>query len=351
MARRKTRLEEEVEEILEAVGEVDPRLAPLAQLQKQLPPGPEPGPRCPAGGGGPAPAAIAQELEAALRRLQEEAWRRRQEAEARKAEADRLRQRLEELAQERQRLQGLIRRAQVLAAWASPDEAQALAGQAQARIEAVEAEMRDLATRLQELEADEGVRLLRQEEAARQAQEEAARKAEEVRALLRQGKVVEAIRQARRAIRQAGGDTPKPLVAALEEARRLGCRLAGNALFRAREALAGGEPAKALQEVRRVADLLPHIPVTERRPLHGVFCQAAAALAQGQPLVLLRGRRTPRGWTAPPGTLAIGTPVMGGVRVLFNLGTPWKEGALAPEGLADVQPLRAQQAQGQSQPE
>jgi tetratricopeptide (TPR) repeat protein len=344
MARKKTRLQEEIEEILEAVGEVDPRLAPLATLREQLPAEP----RCPAGDSGdstPAPGPIAQslELEEALRRLQEEARRRRQEAEARKAEADAIRQRLEELAQERQRLQGIARRAQALVAWAPAQEVQALAQQAQARIEAMEAEMRDLAARLQELEVDEGVRRLREEEAVRQAQEEAARKAEEARALLRQGKVAEAIRHSRRAIRQAGGEAPTSLAQALEEALRIARRLAGGAFFQAREALTAGDPARAMREVRVVADLLPYLPPEERRPLHGVFCRAAAVLAQGQPLVLLRGRRRQRGWTAPPGTIAVATPVQGGARVLYNLGTPWKEGATVPEGVADVQPLRAAQ--------
>jgi hypothetical protein len=180
MARKKTRLQEEIEEILEAVGEVDPRLASLATLREQLPAEP----RCPAGDSGdstPAPGPIAQslELEEALRRLQEEARRRRQEAEARKAEADAIRLRMEELAQERRRMEEVVRRARTLVAWAPPEEAQALAEQAQARIEAIEAEMREVAVRLQELETDEGVRRLRQEEAARHAQEEAARKAEE----------------------------------------------------------------------------------------------------------------------------------------------------------------------------
>jgi tetratricopeptide (TPR) repeat protein len=344
MARKKTRLQEEIEEILEAVGEVDPRLAPLATLREQLPAEP----RCPAGDSGhstPTPT-TAQSLEEALRRLQEEARRRRQEAEARKAEADAIRRRLEELAQERQRLQGIARRTQALVAWAPPQEVQALAEEAQARMEAIEAEMRDLAVHLQELEADEGVRLLRQEEAVRQAQEEAARKAEEARALLRQGKVAEAIRHARRAIRQAGGEAPTSLAQALEEALRIARRLAGGAFFQAREALAAGDPARAMREVRVVADLLPHLPPEERRPLHGVFCRAAAVLGQGQPLILIRGRRRQRGWTAPPGTIAVATPVQGGARVLYNLGTPWKEGTTVPQGVADVQPLRAQQTGG-----
>jgi hypothetical protein len=347
MARKKTRLQEEIEEILEAVGEVDPRLASLATLREQLPAEP----RCPAGDSGdstPAPGPIAQslELEEALRRLQEEARRRRQEAEARKAEADAIRLRMEELAQERRRMEEVVRRARTLVAWAPPEEAQALAEQAQARIEAIEAEMREVAVRLQELEADEGVRRLRQEEAARQAQEEAARKAEEARALLRQGKVADGLRHVRKAVRQAGGEAPKPLAQALEEALRIAHRVAGNAFFRAREALAGGDPARVMRELQGVADLLPHLPPEERRPLHGVFCRAAAVLAQGQPLVLLRGRRRQRGWTAPPGTIAVATPVQGGARVLYNLGTPWKEGVVVREGLADIQPLRAQQTGG-----
>jgi hypothetical protein len=44
-----------------------------------------------------------------------------------------------------------------------------------------------------------------------------------------------------------------------------------------------------------------------------------------------------------PGTLAIAAPVQRGSRVLYNLGTPWKEGVVVREGLADIQPLRAQQ--------
>jgi tetratricopeptide (TPR) repeat protein len=207
----------------------------------------------------------------------------------------------------------------------------------------MEAEMRDLSVRLQELEADEGVRLLRQEEAARQAQEEAARQAEEARALLRQGKVAEAIRHVRKAIRQAaGGEAPRPLAQALEEALRVARRVAGNAFFRAREALAAGDAARAMRELQPVACLLPHLPKEERRPLHGLFCHAAAVLAQGQFLVLLRGRRRERGWTAPPGTIAVAAPVQGGARVLYNLGTPWKEGTTVPQRVADVQPLRAQ---------
>jgi tetratricopeptide (TPR) repeat protein len=344
MARKKTRLQEEIEEILEAVGEVDPRLAPLATLREQLPAEP----RCPAGDSGHSTLTptTGPSLEEALRRLQEEARRRRQEAEARKAEADAIRRRLEELAQERQRLQGIARRTQALVAWAPPQEVQALVEEAQARIEAMEAEMRDLAARLQELEADEGVRRLREEEAARQAQEEAARKAEEARALLRQGKVAEAIRHVRKAIRQGGGEAPKPLAQALEEAVRIARRVAGNAFFRAREAMAAGDAARAMRELQPVACLLPHLPKEERRPLHGLFCHAAAVLAQGQPLVLLRGRRRERGWTAPPGTIAVAAPVQGGARVLYNLGTPWKEGTTVPQGVADVQPLRAQQTGG-----
>jgi hypothetical protein len=350
MARKKTRLEEEIEEVLEAVGEVDPRLAPLAAVRDLLPAEP----RCPGGNGAPTPTPVStltptpvSNLEASLRRLQEEARRRRQEAETKKAEADAVRRRLEELAQERQLLQGIARRVRALEAWAPPQEVQALVEEAQARIEAMEAEMRDLAVRLQELEADEGLRRLREEEAVRQAQEEAARKVEEARALLREGKLVEAIRHVRRAIRQAGGGcTPKPLAQALEEAVRIARRVAGNAFFRAREALAAGDAARAMRELQPVACLLPHLPKEERRPLHGVFCRAAAVLAQGQPLVLLRGRRRERGWTAPPGTIAVAAPVQGGARVLYNLGTPWKEGTTVPQGVADVQPLRAQQTGG-----
>jgi tetratricopeptide (TPR) repeat protein len=349
MARKKTRLEEEIEEVLEAVGEVDPRLAPLAAVRDLLPAEP----RCPGGNGAPTPTPVStltptpvSNLEASLRRLQEEARRRRQEAEAKKAEADAVRRRLEELAQERQHLQGIARRVRALEAWAPPQEVQALAEEAQARIEAMEAEMRDLAVRLQELEADEGLRRLREEEAVRQAQEEAARKAEEARALLRQGKVAEAIRHVRKAVRQTGGEAPKPLAQALEEVLRIARRVAGNAFFRAREALARGDAAQAMRELQPVACLLPHLPKEERRPLHGLFCHAAAVLAQGQPLVLLRGRRRERGWTAPPGTIAVGTPVQGGARVLYNLGTSWKEGTTVPQGVADVQPLRAQQTRG-----
>jgi tetratricopeptide (TPR) repeat protein len=346
--RKKTRLQEEIEEILQAaleVEEVDPRLAPLATLREQLPPG-DPEPRCPA----TLPTtrdstSTAQGLEASLRRLQEQAQARRAAAEARKAEADKARARLQELAQERQRLQGLVRRVRALEAWAPPQEVQALAEEAQARIEAVEAEMRDLAFRLQELEADEGLRRLREEEAVRHAHEEAARKAEEARALLRQGKVAEAIRHVRKAVRQARGEAPKPLAQVLEEGQRLARRLAGNALFRAREALAAGDPARAMREMRVVGDLLPHLPPEERRPLHGVFCQAAAALAPDQNLVLVRGRRTQRGWTAPPGAIAVGIPQKGGARVLFNLGTPWREGETVPESAAHTEPLRAQQQQ------
>jgi tetratricopeptide (TPR) repeat protein len=346
---KKTRLDEEVQEILEALGEVDPRWAPLAALRERLPAEP----RCPGGNGAPTPTPVsptptpASDLEASLRRLQEQAQARRREAEARKAEADAVRRLLEELAQERQHLQGLVRRVQALEVWVSPQEAQTLAQQAQARIQAIEAEMRDLAARLQSLEADEGVRLLRQEEAARQAQEEAARKAEEARALLRQGKVAEAIRHVRKAIRQAAGsEAPRPLAQALEEALRVARRVAGNAFFRAREAMAAGDAARAMRELQVVADLLPHLPPEDRRPLHGAFCRAAAVLAQGQPLLLIRGRRRERGWTAPPGTIAIAVPVQGGARVLYNLGTPWKEGVVVREGLADIQPLRAQQTGG-----
>jgi tetratricopeptide (TPR) repeat protein len=349
MARKKTRLEEEIEEVLEAVGEVDPRLAPLAAVRDLLPAEP----RCPGGNGAPTPTPVStltptpvSNLEASLRRLQEEARRRRQEAEAKKAEADAIRRRLEELAQERQRLQGIARRAQALVAWTPPEEVQALVEEAQARIEAMEAEMRDLAARLQELEADEGLRRLREEEAVRQAQEEAARKAEEARALLRQGKVAEAIRHVRKAIRQGGGEAPKPLAQALEEAVRIARRVAGNAFFRAREAMAAGDAARAMRELQPVACLLPHLPKEDRRPLHGVFCRAAAVLVQGQPLLLIRGRRRERGWTAPPGTIAIAVPVQGGARVLYNLGTPWKEGTTVSQGVADVQPLRAQQTEG-----
>jgi hypothetical protein len=207
----------------------------------------------------------------------------------------------------------------------------------------MEAEMRDLAVRLQELEADEGVRRLREEEAVRQAQEEAARKAEEVRALLRQGKVAEAIRHVRKAIRQGGGEAPKPLAQALEEALRIARRVAGNAFFRAREAMTAGDRPGPCGSCSQWLSPAHTFPPEERRPLHGVFCHAAAVLAQGQPLVLLRGRRRERGWTAPPGTIAVATPVQGGARVLYNLGTPWKEGATVPEGVADVQPLRAVQ--------
>ncbi len=336
---QKKRLQEEVEEILQAAEELDPRLAPLAALRDQLPPGPEVD--------SPSQALkAAADLEAAMRRLQEEARRRRAEAEAKRAEANRLRAHLEELARRRQELQGLTRRAQALVAWTSPEEVQALTGVAAARIEALEAEMREVAVRLQELEADEGVRRLRQEEAAQKAQEEAqkaaAQKAAEARALLRQQKVAEAIRYLRRAIRQAGEETPQALTLGLEEAMAAARRQAGNALFRAREALAGGDPAKAMQEVGTVASLLRYLPAAERRPLHGIFCRAAASLAEGRPLVLVRGRRTPQGWTAAPGTLAIGTPCKGGVQVLFNLGTPWKEGSLVREEAANTAPLRAQ---------
>lgn len=124
-------------------------------------------------------------------------------------------------------------------------------------------------------------------------------------------------------------------------------------IFRAREALAAGAPERALEEIRGVAALLPHIRGEARRAAQGIFCRAVHRLVPaGQPLVLIRGRRVARRgrlvWTAPPGAIAIGTPTKGGARVAHNLGTHWTEGVFVPAEEADIQPLRARHG-GQGQ--
>lgn len=346
---KKLRWQEEVEEIIEGMGEIDPRWTPLAEIREKLPPGP-PGdiaPRCPTG----SEAVSAQpdcDLRAALRQLEQRALRTRREAEAKKAEADRLRQRLGELARERDQLLAAVRRVRASIAWAG-EEAQPVLEKAEARVSSIEDEMRGLRARIQELEGEPGLQLLRAEETQRAAQAEAQRQADEARTLLKEGRVAEAIRHLRRALRKAGEPAPAPLLRAWEETRTQARKAVDAIYFRAREALAGGDPAKAITEAASVADLLPAVRVEVRRPLHGVFCRAAAALAPGDmPLVLVRGRRGERGWTAPPGTLAIGTPIQGGVRVLHNLGTPWKEGAVVREMEAEVLPLRTRHG-GQGQ--
>jgi len=284
---------------------------------------------------------------ATLRRLEERAAQARRAAEAKKAEADRLRQRLGELARERDQLRQAIRRAHALGAWAGK-EACALVEQAQARLSAIEQEMDTLRTRLQELEADEGVRLLEAEEAARAEAERAKARAERARQLAREGKLAEAL-----ASLPARPEEGSPLAQARQELLRTAHRAVEGAVFRAREALAAGAPERALDEIRGVADLLPHVQGEDRRAMQGIFCQAAHRLVPaGQPLVLIRGRRVARRgrliWTAPAGAIAVGTPTKGGARVLYNLGTPWAEGEFVRAEEADIQPLRARHG-GQGQ--
>ncbi|GBD12053.1 hypothetical protein HRbin24_00053 [bacterium HR24] len=340
---------------------VDPRLAVLAAIREQLPEGgddaaapakteaPKAGAKAQAQA--PAVATVADtDLQAALRRLEERAKTARQEAEARLAEANGLRQRLGELARERGRLAHVARRAQALAAWAG-EEARALAEQAEARMRAIEEEMDAIRIRLQEMEADQGIRLLRAEEAARAEAEKAKAQAEQARQLAREGKLAEAL-----ASLPARPEEGSPVAEARQELLRTAHRVVGNAIFRAREALAAGEAERALKEIQGVARLLPHVRGEDRRAAHGVFCQAVHRLAPpGQPLVVIRGRRLARRgrltWTAPPGAIAVGTPLRGAARVLYDLGTPWKEGAFVRAEEADIQPLRTRHgAEGNKPP-
>lgn len=266
----------------------------------------------------------------------------REEAQARKAEADAIRARLEEVARARQEALGLLRRLQAQREWAGA-EVSALERQVAARIEAIEAEARETARRLQELEADEGVRRLRAEEEAHRQAEAARQRAEEARQLLREGKVTEALRLLARA---EGEEAARARDEALQVARRL----VGGALFRARQALEDGDHQGVVQAAQQVAHLLPHMGGPDRQALQGLFCRAAAALAPADlPLVLIRGKKVERQgrriWTVRPGHLAVGSPCKGGAKVLFNLGTPWRPGQVVPEGQAEILPLRARHAQ------
>ncbi len=342
---------------------VDPRMAVLAALREMLPEGGDTA-AAPEGGSedaapakapkaatteAPAPAqarpAETGDLQAALRRLEERALMARREAEAKKAEADHLRQHLAELARERDQLRQAIRRTQALEAWVG-NEAQALAEQAEARLSAIQQEMDAVRARIEELEADQGVRLLRTEEAARAEAEKAKAQAEQARQLARQGKLAEAL-----ASLPAQPEEGSPLAQARAELLPQAYRAVEGAAFRARESLAAGAPERALEEIRAVAALLPHVRGEARRTAQALFCQAAHRLAPaGQPLVLIRGRRLARRgrliWTAPPGPIAIGSPTKGGARVVHNLGTPWPEGAFVRAEEADIQPLRARHGGG-----
>jgi hypothetical protein len=329
--------------------EIDPRLAALAALRDELPEGGEVATTAaattmslPVSAGAPSTAPTGspdlEALEAEVRRLQEEARARRRTAEAKKAEADQLRARLEALTQERARAQALLRQLAAEGAWVG--DASRLEASVRAHLQALEEEARALAVRLQELEADEGVRRLRAEEAARAEAEKAKAQAERARQLAREGKLAEAL-----ASLPARPEEGSPAAEARQELLRIAHRVVGGAVFRAREALAAGEAERALKEVQGVARLLPHVQGEDRRAAQGLFCQAAHRLAPaGQPLVLIRGQRVERRgrvvWTAPPGTLAVGVPVQGGAQVLFNLGTPWQEGAVVRVEEADIQPLR-----------
>ena len=270
----------------------------------------------------------------------------REEAQARKAEADAIRARLEEVARARQEALGLLRRLQAQREWAGAEEVSALERQVAARIEVLEAEAREIARRLQELEAHEGVRRLRAEEEARAQAERSRARAEEARGLLRQGKVAEALRLL---ARTDGEEATR----ARDEALRVARRLVAGAVFRARQALEDGDHQGVIRAAQEVAYLLPYVQGPDRQALQGVFCQAADALAPSDlPLVLIRGRKVERrgrlSWTARPGLLAVGTPVQGGARVLFNLGTPWEPGCTVPEGQAQILPLRARHGRAKS---
>lgn len=333
---------------------IDPRLAALAALRDELPEGEEvitPTPPVST----PAPSTTTPDasgpdlkaLEAEVRRLQEEAQARRAEAEAKKAEADAIRARLQALAEERARLQALLRQLAAEGGWLGEDALRVKEG-ILAQLHRLQEEARPLAARLRELEADEGVRLLRAEETARAEVEKAEARAERARELAREGKLAEAL-----ASLPARPEEGSPLAQARQELLRIAHRVVGGAVFRAREALAAGEAERALKELGAVARLLPHVQGDDRRAAQGTFCQAAHRLAPpDQPLVLIRGRRVERRgrvvWTAPPGTMAIGTPLQEGARVVYNLGTPWKEGTPVPEGEAEIQPLRARHG-GQAQ--
>jgi len=233
----------------------------------------------------------------------------------------------------------VTRGAQAGGAWAG-EEAGALEEAAQARLRAIEQEVEARLQRLQELESDQGVRLLRAEEAARAEAEKAKARAERARQLAREGKLAEAL-----ASLPARPEEGSPVAEARQELLRIAHHTVGGAIFRAREALAAGGPERALEEIRRVAALLPYVRGEDRRALHGIFCHAVHGLAPDQPLVLIRGRRVARRgrviWTAPPGAIAIAIPTKGGARVVHNLGTPWEEGAFVRAEEAEIQPLRA----------
>ena len=266
----------------------------------------------------------------------------REEAQARKAEADAIRARLEEVARARQEALGLLRRLQAQREWAGA-EVSALERQVAARIEALEAEAREMARRLQELEAHEGVRRLRAEEEARAQAERSRARAEEARGLLRQGKVAEALRLL---ARTHGEEAAR----ARDEALRVARRLVAGAVFRARQALEDGDHQGVIRAAQEVAYLLPYVQGPDRQALQGVFCEAAHRLAPPDlPLVLIRGRKVGRRgrltWTARPGLLAVGTPVQGGARVLYNLGTPWEPGCTVPGGQVQILPLKVRHGQ------
>jgi len=242
----------------------------------------------------------------------------------------------------RQEALGLLRRLQAQREWAGA-EVSALERQVAARIEALEAEAREMARRLQELEAHEGVRRLRAEEEARAQAERSRARAEEARGLLRQGKVAEALRLL---ARTHGEEAAR----ARDEALRVARRLVAGAVFRARQALEDGDHQGVIRAAQEVAYLLPYVQGPDRQALQGVFCEAAHRLAPPDlPLVLIRGRKVGRRgrltWTARPGLLAVGTPVQGGARVLFNLGTPWEPGCTVPGGQVQILPLKVRHGQ------
>jgi|GEM_PF-1716019 len=337
---------------------VDPRLAVLAAIRDELPPEDEaatptlPPPSTPTPT--PAPTAIPtpapapastptdlSDLLEGIRQVEARAQAARREAEAKKAEADALRADLERLAQARREAQGLLRRLQAQRVWAG--EVEGLEVRVMERLRVLEAEAQAASCRLQELEADEGVRRLRAEEEAHRQAEAARQRAEEARQLLREGKVTEALRLLARA---EGEEAARARDEALQVARRL----VGGALFRARQALEDGDHQGVVRAAQQVAHLLPHMGGPDRQALQGLFCRAAAALAPADlPLVLIRGRKVERRgrvvWTARPGLLAVGTPVQGGAKVLFNLGTPWEPGRVVPPEEAEILPLRARHGQ------
>lgn len=344
---RKATLLDEVQEQLEGVVEtvsVDPRLAVLAAIRDRLPAGPEEAEAQPhtevpsrhrarkAGDGAETqaqPEAPAS-LEEALRRLREAAEAERSRVQALEAEARELEGRLQDLKEARSKALRAFREAEGLTVWA-PEQAKAVLELAQRRLQEVEAEAQAASARLQEVLADPGVHRLRAEAEAKaqaEAREKAAREAAtRAKELARGGDILGSLK----ALRGHEGTEVEAVRALVADEARHRAR---EALGRARLHLRSGQPQEAMSLLEEAVPVPGMLGPEDRRAIHGAYLAAARAVAPEGAVFAWVGQ----------GGLLLALPAGKGIRVLRGLGIPWRAGAQLHPRTLRVRPLREQPA-------